>query len=438
MPAPSKKQYACKADDVDDIVCEYKGLRPTVLHNLHASGFDTTRYSDASEAYRQTAFDRKASATTRQKSKQVYIAEKRKVLRALASSKARNDTANLQKLRHGRMCASELSSGSKQPCRPDKNKHTEQVPGVNLGGAGDDEQREAEQTFACVSIVNDEEAARAKRIELVVTAAQPPDTACSGTLQNVKVQCADHDTPVIEKAEGASVDFEDDLLAEVRVWPTVANNQRTDNVVGEECVGATTHLSAIGLQSAALNEEVERFVNGQVVVEEFGLTLAKFKDTISLPGKSASAMLPALLSVKRKPAGFAERSSVRRRLREKTKPVMFVPTSSAGDELGAGVRKRLRTGVSSEISASGCAIALSGCDCMAPESMESHLNTFSFSVAQVSEIRLRMDAAMKLRRVHKVKGLKERLGGCGRESMKDAADKGGLPVATHIHVSEIF
>ena len=72
------------------------------------------------------------------------------------------------------------------------------------------------------------------------------------------------------------------------------------------------------------------------------------------------------------------------------------------------------------------------------ESMESHQSTFSFSVAQVSEIRLRTDAAMKRRRSHKVKGFKERLGGRGRESMKDAADKGGLPVATHIHVSEIF
>ena len=399
MPAPSKKQYACKADDEDDIVCQYKGLRPTVLHNLHASGFNTTRYSDASEAYRQTAFDRKASATTRQKSKQVYIAEKRKVLRALASSKARNDTANLQKLRHGRMCASELSSGSKQPCRPDKNKHTEQVPGVNLGGAGDDKQREAEQTFACVSIADNEEAGRAKRIELVVIAGQPPDIASS--LQNAKVQCAEHDTPVIEEAERASVDFEDDLLAEVRVWPTVANNQRTDNVVGEECVGATKHLSAIALQSAAHNEEVERLVNGQVVVEEFGLTFAKFKDTTSLKDKSATAMLPAVLSVKRKPAGFAERSSVRRRLREKTKPVLSFPTSSAGDEQGAGVRKRPRTGVSSEISASGCAIASSRCDCMVLESMESHQSTFSFSVAQVCEIRSRTDAAMKGRRSHK-------------------------------------
>ena len=53
VPAPSKKQYACKADDEDDIVCQYKGLRPTVLHNLHASGFNTTRYTDASEAAKQ-------------------------------------------------------------------------------------------------------------------------------------------------------------------------------------------------------------------------------------------------------------------------------------------------------------------------------------------------------------------------------------------------
>ena len=193
----------------------------------------------------------------------------------------------------------------------------------------------------------------------MVIEGQPPDIANSGALQNAKVQCAKNETPVIEEAERASVDSEDDLPAEVRVWPTFANNQRTDNVVGEECVGATKHLSAIALQSAAHNKEVERLVNGQVVVEEFGLTFANFKDSTSLKVKSAAAMLPAVLSVERNPAGFAERSSVRRRLREKTKPVLINTTRSAGEEQGAGDRKRLRNGVSTEISASGCAIASS-------------------------------------------------------------------------------
>ena len=112
MPAPSKTQYARKADAEDHIVCRYKGLRASVLHRLQASGFDTNIYCALSEAYRQTAFDKKSSATTRHESKQQYIAEKRKVLRALAASRARNVTANSQKLRHGRIFASKSSSGS--------------------------------------------------------------------------------------------------------------------------------------------------------------------------------------------------------------------------------------------------------------------------------------------------------------------------------------
>ena len=196
-------------------------------------------------------------------------------------------------------------------------------------------------------------------IELVIIAGRPPDIASSGALQNAKVQCAEDETPAIEKAQRASVDSEDDLPADVRVRPTFANNQRTYNVVGGKCVGATEQLSAITLQSSTHNKEVERLVNGQVVVEEFGLTFANFKDSTSLKVKSAAAMLPAVLSVERNPAGFAERSSVRRRLREKTKPVLINTTRSAGEEQGARDRKRLRNGVSTEISASGCAIASS-------------------------------------------------------------------------------
>ena len=138
-------------------------------------------------------------------------------------------------------------------------------------------------------------------------------------------------------------------MAEVSVWPTFAINQRTDNVVGGECVGATEHLSAIALQSSAHNKEVERLVDGSVVVEEFGLTFATSKDSTLLEVKFAVVMLPAELSVVRNDAGFAERSSVRRCLREKTKRVLFDPTRSAGDEQCAGDGKRPRDGVSTEI-----------------------------------------------------------------------------------------
>ena len=48
MPAPSKTEYASKADDDDNTVCAYKGLRTTVLDRLHASGFDTKSCTGAS------------------------------------------------------------------------------------------------------------------------------------------------------------------------------------------------------------------------------------------------------------------------------------------------------------------------------------------------------------------------------------------------------
>ena len=61
----------------------------------------------------------------------------------------------------------------------------------------------------CVSIADNEEDGCARRIELVVKAGQAPDIEISGALQNAKVQCAEHDTPVIEEAERALVDSED-------------------------------------------------------------------------------------------------------------------------------------------------------------------------------------------------------------------------------------
>ena len=65
----------------------------------------------------------------------------------------------------------------------------------------------------------------------MVKAGQPPDIATSGALQNAKVLCAEHDTPVIEEAERAFVDSEDVLPAEVCVWPTFAINQRTNEYI---------------------------------------------------------------------------------------------------------------------------------------------------------------------------------------------------------------
>ena len=80
-----------------------------------------------SEACWQTAFDRNASVTTWQERKLIYVATTRNVIRARAGSKVRNFTAQYQKLRHRRMCASELLSGWKQPWRAEKHKQTEQV-----------------------------------------------------------------------------------------------------------------------------------------------------------------------------------------------------------------------------------------------------------------------------------------------------------------------
>ena len=401
MPAPSKTQYSCKADAEDDIVCQYKGLRPTVLHNLHASGFDTTRYTDLSEVYRQTAFDKKASATTRHESKQIYVAEKRKVLRALAGSKARNGTAKSQKLRLRRQVASESSRGSKQRCVPEKHKQTEQVPVVNLAGVGDQNQREAEQPLLCVLTADNEEDGRARSIELVVQTVQPSDIATLETSQNDNDQCAKHDIPIIEEGVRASIDSEDFLLAEVCVLPALANNQRTDNVVGGECVGAMEQLSVIAVQSSAHNKEVECPVDGPVDVQELGLTFATSKDSTSLEVKSAVVMSPSVLSVERYPAGFAERSSVRRRMRQKTKRLLFDPMNLAGHELGAGDWKRSRDGISTEISASGCAKTSSRGVHSVLDSMESHQSTLCPSVAHVCEIRSRTDAAMTGRRSNK-------------------------------------
>ena len=304
MPAPSKTQYARMADAEDHIVCKYKGLRATVLYRLHASGFDTNPYSDASEAYRQTAFDKKSSATTRQESKQQYVAEKRKVLRALAASTARNVTAKSQQRRHRRICASKSSSGSTQQRRLERNKQSEQVPVFNFRRACDDKYQEAEQTLVCVAIADNEEHGCDKNAELVVKAEQPSDIAITLASSNQKVQCAEHVKTVIEETERASVDFEDALLTEACVWPTFANKQRADNAADGDCVGAAEQLSAIALQMSAHNNGVECCGDGQVVIEEVESSAATSEDSYSAKDKSAAAPLCPVLSFGNNPAAI--------------------------------------------------------------------------------------------------------------------------------------
>ena len=60
-------------------------------------------------------------------------------------------------------------------------------------------------------------------MDLVVKAEQPLDVAVSLVLFNQEVQFAEHVSFVIEDTERASVDFENVLLTEACVWPTLAN-----------------------------------------------------------------------------------------------------------------------------------------------------------------------------------------------------------------------
>ena len=109
MPAPSKTEYARKSDVDDNTVCAYKGLRTTVLEKLRASCFDIKSYTDASPKYQEVAHDTKASAKARQKATDHYVAEKRKVLRALAGSKAKDVGPKVGALRHAKACAAKSS-----------------------------------------------------------------------------------------------------------------------------------------------------------------------------------------------------------------------------------------------------------------------------------------------------------------------------------------
>ena len=244
----------------------------------------------------------------------------------------------------------------------------------------------------------------------MVAAEQPPDIAIPVSTQNEKVQCAEHDKPVVEEPERASVDSEDALPAKAFVWPTFANMERADNAVDGESVGAAEQLSAIALKTSARNKGVECSGDGQLVIEELELTYATSEDSTSAKVKSAAAQPLAVLSLQNNPAGFAERPLVPRRLRETTKRLLFDPTRLAGAELGAGDGKRRRGGVSDEMSAPARAKTSSRGAHSALEDMGTHLSTFSFSVAQVREIRSRADAAKKGRRSHESQRLQRKAG----------------------------
>ena len=296
MPAPSKTQYARKAAGEDDMVCAYKGLRTTDLDKLHASGFDTTSYTEAREKYRQVAHDTKASATARQRTKHLFVAEKRKVLRALAGSKAKDVVPKPQAPRHIKDCAAKSSCGSKQRRRPGKNKKSEQVPVVNFGRAGDGDHQAGEQAFVCVAFANNEEGERAQDGEPVVAAEQPPDIAVQKSAQNEGVQCAEDGKPVVEEPERASVGSADALPAEASVWPAFANMEGAECAVTSQPVISAEQLSDIALEKSAGTRGVECSGDGQLLIEEIELTVAVPEDSLSAEVKSAAAKPLAILS----------------------------------------------------------------------------------------------------------------------------------------------
>ena len=80
----------------------------------------------------------------------------------------------------------------------------------------------------------------AEDAELVVATEQPPDIALPVCTQNEKVPSAEHDKPVVEKTQRASVDSKNALPAKAFVWPTFANKERADNAVNGK---TSTHIS---------------------------------------------------------------------------------------------------------------------------------------------------------------------------------------------------
>ena len=168
----------------------------TVLVKLRSSSFDTTSYTNSMDKYRRV--------------KPHFVAEKRKVLRALAGSKAKDVASNPvvpSSCCHAKACVAKSSCGSKQRRRPGTNKKSEQVPVVRCRRACDDEYQEAEQTLVCVKIADNKEHGCDKNADMVVKAKQPSDIAFTLASSNQKVRCAEHVKTVIEETERASVVF---------------------------------------------------------------------------------------------------------------------------------------------------------------------------------------------------------------------------------------
>ena len=107
----------------------------------------------------------------------------------------------------------------------------------------------------------------------------------------------------------------------------------------------------------------------------------------------AEAKPLAILGLQNMPAGPAECPVVCFRVRTKSKSQFRATKRSAGAELGAAAKK-LRSGAVSDGTAAPARLAsLSRGAQFAPEAMGTHLSTFSFSVAQVSDIWSRVGAA---------------------------------------------
>ena len=171
-----------------------------------------------------------------------------------------------------------------------------QVPVLNFRRVCDDQYQQPEQPLVYVAIADNEVHGCAKNVDLVVKAEQPLDVAVSLVLFNQEVQFAEHVSFVIEDTERASVDFENVLLTEACVWPTLANTPRAGNAAEGDCVGAAEQLSAIALQLSPHNKRVECFVDGQVVIEEVESSAATSEDSFSAKDISAAASPCPVLS----------------------------------------------------------------------------------------------------------------------------------------------
>ena len=133
----------------------------------------------------------------------------------------------------------------------------------------------------------------------------------------------------------------------------------------------------------------------KLVFEEFERACVGSEDSLSAEVKSAPARPLAILGLQNMAGGPAERPPVRRRRRTKSSGHIFAPKRLAVAELGAGDEERRSGGVSDEMTAPPRITSLGRGALSALEAMGTHLSTFSFSVAQVSEIRSRAGASQE-------------------------------------------